>query len=113
MGLLSALLHFAVLISLVQFAGQDPLIAALAGYTCASILSYYLNRRHTYKSSRPHKEATWRFMTVCLVGFILTWVFMNIFLEYLLLPYLLAQVVTTGIVMVWGFVLHKVWTFAE
>ena len=58
--------------------------------------------RHTYESSRPHREATWRFALVAFVGFLLTWGFMHAFINWLGAPYLAAQLVTTGIVMLWS-----------
>jgi len=36
---------------------------------------------------------------------------MYLFYETLQLPYLLAQLVTTGFVMLWSFAAHKFWTF--
>jgi len=46
------------------------------------------------------------------VGFLLTWIFMHAFTIWLDAPYLPAQLVTTGIVMLWSFLAHKAWTFA-
>ena len=89
-----------------------PVPATLAGYVAGGLVSYALNRKHTYESSRPHREATWRFAIVALVGFLLTWLFMHVFVEWLGAPYIPAQLVTTGIVMLWSFIAHKAWTFA-
>ena len=44
-------------------------------------------------------------------GFLLTGTFMHLFTRWLALPYLPAQVVTTGIVLVWSFLANKAWTF--
>jgi putative flippase GtrA len=112
-GAAAAVVHFGVLIALVQLTGVDPLWAALAAYTIASVASYLLNRRHTYASSRPHSEATWRFSVVTLVGFGLTWICMHTLMARVGLSYLVAQIITIGIVLIWGFIAHKLWTFAE
>ncbi|MGO4705546.1 GtrA family protein [Microvirga sp. 2MCAF38] len=111
-GIAAAIVHYGLLIGLVERAGLDPVTATLVGYVAGGIVSYILNRRHTYASDRPHREATWRFALVAFVGFLLTWLFMHIFTVTLEGPYLPAQVVTTGIVMLWSFLAHKVWTFA-
>ena len=94
--------------------GFRPVPATLAGYTAGGVLSYILNRRITYASDRPHAEATWRFAVVAAIGLFLTWGFMALFIS-LLGPafYVPAQLVTTGIVLVWHFVAHKLWTFAH
>jgi putative flippase GtrA len=107
------MIHYGLLISLVEGYRLDPVAAALAGYAAGGIASYILNRRHTYASDRPHAQATWRFGIVAAVGFGLTWLCMALFARRLGIPYLPAQLVTTGIVLVWSFLAHKFWTFRE
>jgi putative flippase GtrA len=112
-GLVAAVVHYGLLISLVEGYRMDPVPAALAGYVAGGIVSYLLNRRHTYASDRPHVEATWRFALVAVIGFGLTWAGMAILVRGLAVPYLAAQLVTTGIVLFWSFLAHKFWTFRE
>ena len=111
-GVAAAMAHYGLLIALVEGGGVHPVPATLAGYVAGGIVSYGLNRKHTYGSNRPHREATWRFAVVAFVGFLLTWLFMHVFVEGFGAPYIPAQLVTTGIVMLWSFVAHKIWTFA-
>ena len=111
-GLVAAVAHYGLLIALVEGGGLHPVPATLAGYVAGGLVSYALNRRHTYTSRRPHREATWRFALVAFVGFLLTWLFMYAFTIWLGAPYLPAQLVTTGIVMLWSFLAHRAWTFA-
>jgi putative flippase GtrA len=111
-GLAAAIIHYGLLVALVEGSAVEPVPATLAGYVAGGLVSYGLNRKHTYASSRPHREATWRFALVAFVGFLLTWLFMQIFTGWLGAPYIPAQLVTTGIVMLWSFLAHKAWTFA-
>jgi putative flippase GtrA len=111
-GLAAAVAHYGLLILLVEGGGFHPVPATLAGYVAGGLVSYVLNRRHTYRSSRPHREATWRFAVVAFVGFLLTWFLMHAFTVWMGGPYLPAQVITTGVVMLWSFMAHKIWTFA-
>lgn len=110
-GALATALHYAVLVALVQAAGADPVAAALAGYCAGGLASYWLNRTRTFRSDRPHAEAGWRFAAVMAVGFLLTWGLMTLLVDRLGLPYLLAQMAATGVVLVWNFIAHKWWTF--
>ena len=110
-GVVAAVVHYGVLVSLVEAGGIDPVPATLVGYVAGGVVSYLLNRRLTYASDRPHGEAGWRFAVVAAVGFVLTWAFMHAFTGWLGAPYLPAQVATTGIVLFWSFVAHKLWTF--
>ena len=109
--LVSTLLHHAGLAALGDAAAPDPVPATLAGYVAGGIVSYALNRSVTYASLRPHREATWRFAMVAFVGFCITWAVMGVFVRRLGAPYLPAQVVTTGLVLFWSFLAHKLWTF--
>lgn len=111
-GVAAAIVHYGLLIALVEWAGWSPVPATLAGYVAGGVLSYALNRRLTYASERPHGEATWRFAVVAFVGFLLTGLLMQAFTGWLGAPYIPAQLVTTGIVLFWSFVAHRMWTFA-
>ena len=112
-GLVAAVVHYGLLIALVEMAGWGPVAATLLGYVAGGIVSYALNRRLTYGSDRPHAEATWRFALVAFVGFLLTGLLMAAFTNALGAPYIPAQLVTTGIVLFWSFVAHRLWTFAR
>lgn len=109
-GLLAAVAHYGLLIGLVEGGIAGPVPATLAGYVAGGLVSYNLNRRHTYGSRRSHAEAGWRFAAVAGVGFALTGVVMHALIR-LGLPYLPAQLATTGSVLLWSFLAHKLWTF--
>ena len=111
-GLVAAFVHFGILVGLVELFGVRPVPATLTGYISATVVSYILNRRLTYASDRPHAEAAWRFCVVAGIGFMLTWALMALFIR-LAGPawYFPAQVLTTGIVLFWHFIGHKLWTF--
>ncbi len=110
-GIVAAIGHYGTLIGLVERYHVAPVPATLAGYIIGGVISYLLNRRHTFASDRPHDEAGWRFATVAGIGFGLTGAIMHLFVDRLGLPYLPAQFVTTGIVLVWSFIANKLWTF--
>ena len=78
-GIAAAIVHYGLLIALVEGIAAEPVPATLLGYVAGGLVSYALNRRHTYESTRPHREATWRFALVAFVGFLLTWGFMHAF----------------------------------
>ena len=112
-GLVAAVAHYGVLVGLVETGAATPVPATLAGYLVGGVVSYVLNRRNTYRSERPHREATWRFAVVAFIGFLITWLMMRLFTTLTTLPYLLAQVLTTGVVLVWSFLGHRLWTFGQ
>jgi putative flippase GtrA len=111
-GIVAAIVHYGLLIGLVEVAGFAVVPSTLVGFTAGGLVSYHLNRRHTFRSERRHTEAAWRFALVAGVGFGLTYLFMHLFVDRAQLPYLPFQVVTTGIVMLWSFAGNRMWTFA-
>ena len=98
---------------LTTFAGASSVVGALISYCLGGILSYALNRRHTFETERTHAQAGWRFASVMVVGFTLTGIFMHVFAERMGLNEMLSRMITTGIVFFWNFIAHKTWTFAE
>ncbi len=112
-GVVASLAHYAVLVALVELGAMHPVPAALTGYVVGGVVSYRLNRRHTFASERPHREAAWRFALVALVGFGLTYLLMRLFVERLGAPYLPAQLVTTILIMFVSFAINRLWTFAH
>jgi putative flippase GtrA len=110
-GVIATGAHYALLIGLVEIFGFSAVPAALAGFCAGGTVSYLLSRRHVFRSTAPHEEAVTRFAIVAIVGFGLTYVFMSLLVQIAHIPYLPAQVVTTGIVMLWNFAAHKMWTF--
>ena len=112
-GSIAFVVHYGVMIALVEALGIGAVAAALAGYLSGGVVSYAMNRRHTYASARPHAEATPRFGVVALVGFGLTWLSMSVLTGRFGLPYVPAQLATTGVVLFWSFFANRIWTFAE
>jgi putative flippase GtrA len=110
-GFIATGVHYALLIGLVEIAGISAVAAALIGYGAGGTVSYGLNRRLVFRTNLPHEAAMSRFTLVAAVGFGLTYIFMSLFVHAAGIPYLPAQVATTGIVMFWNFAAHSLWTF--
>ena len=110
-GVIATGVHYALLIGLVETAGISAVAAALVGYGAGGTVSYGLNRRLTFRTKLPHEAAVSRFTVVAAVGFGLTYIFMSLLVDGAGIPYLPAQVATTGIVLLWNFAAHRLWTF--
>lgn len=110
-GSIATAAHYTILVSLVQIVGVRPVPAAMCGALVGATISYWLNRRHTFASDRPHEEAVWRFAFVAGVAFLLTYLLMRQAVDGWHIPYLIAQLGTTLIVMVWSFFGNRMWTF--
>ncbi|BAF87142.1 putative membrane protein [Azorhizobium caulinodans ORS 571] len=112
-GLTAAAGHFTTLAIMVERNWAGPVLASLAGFIVGSVISYSLNRRFTFESTRSHAGALPRFATVAGIAFIMTGVLMDLLVHRIGLYYLLAQAITTGLVMIWTFSAYRIWAFAH
>lgn len=112
-GAVSAIGHYGLLIALVQLGGADAVVASAAGALLGAVINYWLNYRYTFRSRKQHAESVSKFAVVAVVGLLLNTLFMWIGVDLLGLHYLLAQVVTTGLLLVWSFTANRFWTFHD
>ena len=110
-GVLAAAGHYGTLILLVAGLGAPPVPASLAAYLVGGTISYLFSYRFVFGSAKDHRVAVAQFVSVAAVGFALTGVSMAALTGRLGLHWLLAQIVTTGLVMVWSFAANRLWTF--
>jgi putative flippase GtrA len=112
-GIVATAIQYIVLTAGVHFAGADPVWASTGGFIVSATINYLLNRRYTFHSRKPHIEASAKFFTVALVGLLLNGALLAAGTELIGLHYLLAQILTTGLVLIWNYTANTVWTFAE
>ncbi|TSA19235.1 MAG: GtrA family protein [Betaproteobacteria bacterium] len=108
---MSAIGHYGLLIALVQLAAVQPVPASAAGALLGAWINYSLNYRYTFRSTRRHRESVLRFGIVAAIGLVLNTLFMWIGVDVIGVHYLLSQIVTTGLVLIWSFAGNRFWTF--
>ena len=110
-GLCAAVGHYGTLILLTEAFNFDPVHASTIGFVVAGTISYVLNYRFTFKSTRRHVEALPIFLFVVGIAFCINWASMIFFQRILGFYYVLSQLITTGIMLVWQYSANKLWTF--
>ncbi|MEZ0214280.1 MAG: GtrA family protein [Xanthobacteraceae bacterium] len=110
-GAVGTLAHYTVLIALVQAAGLDPVAGSTAGFLAGLVVNYTLNRAITFRSTKRHRETAAKFLTVAGIGLVLNAALMALLIDKLGLPYLVAQIVVTGILLFWHYAGSALWTF--
>ncbi|MDR3555747.1 MAG: GtrA family protein [Syntrophobacteraceae bacterium] len=110
-GALATVIHFSVLIFLVQVFGFDPVASSVAGFLTSVCFNYYLNYKVTFKSTNAHGKTMIMFCIISGAGLLLNTFIMSLCIGKLQLRYISAQVFTTGCVFVWNFTVHRQWTF--
>jgi putative flippase GtrA len=112
-GCLSAIGHYGALIVLVQGLDVEPVRASVAGALLGAWINYTLHYRYTFQSKKRHRESVAKFAVVATGGLLLNTLFMWIGVDILRAHYLLSQIITTGLVLLWSFGANRHWTFHE
>lgn len=110
-GLIGTSVQYVTLVLLVYTFSTSPVIASSIGMILGAFTNYYLNHRVTFKSNKKHAEALPKFLTIALIGLLFNGLIMTLFTEYIKIHYLIAQVIATGIVLIWNFLGNLLWTF--
>ena len=110
-GVAGTVAHYAVLYGLVEFAGIGAVAASGWGALTGLVINYVLNHGFTFKSDQPHWRAFPKFALVAGVGLGLNLAMMALLVNRLRIYYLFAQVLVTGVVLVWNFLGNRLWTF--
>ncbi len=105
--------QFALLATLVETDLTGPVLGSICGMALGAVISYTLNRRFTFNATRSHAGAIPRFALVAGVAFGLDALLMNLFVHQLGLFYLLAQVLTTGLILIWTYGASRFWAFGH
>lgn len=101
-GVAATATHYAILVALVEGAGVRPVLATTIGYIFGTTVSYVLNRRFTFKSDAPVASSFAKFALLYGVGAFLNGAIMAVLIAQGAW-YLLAQIVATGLVLIWNF----------
>lgn len=105
-------LDYVLLFALVEWFGFYYLLAATVSYSTAVMTKFVLNKSTIFNDA----EGVWqnqlvRFWVVSITGLILTNIGMFVGVDLLMLSYLLTKLGCIGIVFVWTFILHNLFSF--
>lgn len=109
-GAVATVVHYTILIALVELGGAAPVLSTTAGYAAGTVVSYILNRRYTFKSNAPHLASFPKFVALNAVGMLLNGAIVAALISFGVW-YLLAQVIATGLVLIWNFLGARFFAF--
>lgn len=113
-GLIGTLIHFPVLILMVELFHQDPVLSSSIGFIVTVIVSFYLNRRFTFRTKSSKTTITFiKYTVVSCSGFILNSVIMYSSIHILSLHYTIGQAIVVVLLPISNFLLNNFWTFRE
>ena len=112
-GTIGTVVHFAILIGGVRLAGAGAVLSSQLGAVAGALVNYILNRQFNYKTQAGHLATSSKFFLVVALGFALNGLCMGFFVNRWQWNYMLAQCVTTGLVLMWNFAANHYWTFSS
>jgi putative flippase GtrA len=95
----------------VEGLGWPAAMSSAAGYALGSIVNYLLNYFFTFGSAKSHAEAATKYYAVLAVGLAITAALMELFTAWMHWNYWAAQLVTTGVALLWHFAGSRWWAF--
>ena len=112
-GSIAALIHFIILISLVELFFFNSTIATTIGFCIGTIANYLLQYHWTYSHNKSHAKTFTKYIivTTCMLGVnnIVFWCQV----ELLSIHYVIAQIFATGIVMLLNYTINTTYTFSD
>ena len=110
-GVLGTSAHYLMLILGVSLLQLSAVLASSIGFILGAVINHHFNRRFTFDSDKSYGETLLHFMLSASGLFLLNMLLMTVLVSWLQIQYLIAQVVTTGVVFLVGFVINKYLVF--
>ncbi len=110
-GAIATGIQYLILIGLREQGNLSPVLASAIGYGLAAITNYLMKYHWVFASNQQHRHAAPKYALVSLSGLVLNTASMHLGTNILGLYYLLSQVITTSLVLVWNFTANHIWTF--
>ena len=104
--------HYATTIAGVEILDARPLAASAAGFCVGAVIKYLLNYFLAFRSAEKHSAALAKFAVTLAVFFALNALVFWVLHSGLGLHYIVAQVLTTGVLVLPGYFLSRLWVFA-
>ena len=112
-GGIATAVQYCILTALVIFSHLDPVWASGIGFTASSLINYLLNYRFTFNSTKSHTKTAPIFIFLSLSGLSINTATMWALTQLENIHFLLAQIVSTGVVLIFNFWGNSKWTFYE
>lgn len=103
--------QYSVLWAGVELFGASAAAASGLGYVLGAVVNYILNYFFTFQSAKSHGEAAAKYFTLLGIGWCMNTGLMWFLVQQLAWYYWLAQVLATGIGLVWNFSGSRWWAF--
>ncbi len=112
-GAVGTAAHYGVLLVLVEWGSLSAMLATTVGFAVGAGVNYVLSRHIVFRSTVPFGRGLLKFLSIAVIGASLNASLVGVLVGRLVLHYLLAQLVATGVVLVFNYAANRCWTFRE
>jgi putative flippase GtrA/nicotinic acid mononucleotide adenylyltransferase len=112
-GILGTVLHFIILIILVENFQINVLIATTIAFFCATIFNFLLNKFWTFKQPKKVEGQFLRYLFIVFCGALLNLLFIYLGETKFEIDYRISQIIATFFVAIWNFWGTKKFVFAD
>jgi putative flippase GtrA len=103
--------HYVVTVASVEVFAVAPIVASVMGFATGAAIKYWLNYSMAFASRARHARAMVRFALALALLMALNTALFALFQRGLGMHYLLAQAITTILLIAPGYVIHREWVF--
>ena len=106
----ATVLQYIIMAALMYGFAMHAVAASGTGFVFSAVFNYWANSRFTFDNQSRHQQALPRFVVTLCTGCLI-----NVGVLYALtslgVPVLVSQPITTGVVLIWNYTVHAIWTF--
>lgn len=93
------------------FVGIMPEISNALSFGIAFMVSYFLNKKFTFRSKRNHKQDFTRFAIASGIAYLANLITLVMFHRILLWNEYISLIIASFVYVIVGYLLHRLWTF--
>ncbi len=108
----ATLLHYAIMWGLMTYAAVSATNASAYGFVVGGIANYLANAYFTFGGGHRHQKALPKFIATSTMGLAMNQLVLALGIS-VGLPVLVAQILATGVVFLWNYVINAIWTFKK
>lgn len=104
-------IQYVILVILHQAMDVPATLASAIGFALSAVYNFVVSYHYTFRGRTPMLAALPRYAAMVAIGLAINTAIFDIALHVFEVPYLLAQVVATAVVLVWNFSLARAFVF--
>jgi putative flippase GtrA len=108
----ATLLQYLIMAALMFAMGMEATVASSTGFLISAVFNYWANARFTFSGQHDHRASALKFGATLCAALAINALTLELLLKFGA-PVWLAQLIATGVVFVWNYIINAVWTFRK